>query len=55
MVLGAMYLANLFTNTPTVFPNQVSRELKLSLAVVNVNLGRESISHANPTAIYGGQ
>ena len=53
---GATYLANLFTNTPTVFPNQDSGELKLSLTVVNVNLGgSESISHANPAAIYGRQ
>ena len=29
MELGATYLDNLFTNIPTVFPNQVSRSLKL--------------------------
>ena len=52
---GAIYLASLFTNTPTVFPNQVSRSLKLSPAAVNVNLGGESISHANPAAIYAVQ
>ena len=52
MELGATSLDNLFTNIPTVFPNQVSRSLKLSPAAVNVNLGGESISHANPAAIY---
>ena len=55
MELGATYLDNLFTNIPTVFPNQVSRSLKLSPAAVNVNLGGESISHANPAAISGVQ
>ena len=55
MELGATSLDNLFTNIPTVFPNQVSRSLKLSPAAVNVNLGGESISHANPAAIYGVQ